>query len=71
MKRAWFYRPQWYWHGWKTLLPIYRGHDEYARWTVVLGWTVTGRVVVALWDCGDPECHKDREENLRLDNEEK
>ena len=54
--RIWFYRPQWYWHGWKTLLPIYRGHDEYARWTLVLGWTITGRIVIALGYCGHKEC---------------
>lgn len=57
--RFWFYRPQWYWHGWSTLLPIYRGHDEFARWTLVVGWTITGRVVIALGGCGNPECEAD------------
>jgi len=56
MNRIWFWRPQWHWFGWTTLLPIQRGHDEYARWTVVLGWTITGRAIIALWGCGDPEC---------------
>ncbi len=62
--RVWFYRPSWYWHGWSTLLPIYRGHDEFARWTVVLGWTITGRVVIALRRCGDAECEADRRDSL-------
>jgi hypothetical protein len=57
--RIWLYKPQWYWHGWKTLIPLMIGHDEYARRTIMLGWTVTGRVVVPLGDCGDPECRRD------------
>lgn len=51
--RVWFYRPQWYFSGWS---PVWRGHDEYGRWTLVVGWAVTGQVVIALWSCGDPEC---------------
>lgn len=46
--RVWFYRPQWHWYGWRTLIPFYRGGDEHDRWTVMLGWTLTGRVVIAL-----------------------
>lgn len=47
--RVWFYRPCLYWFGWKTISPIYIGGDEWNRWTLMLGWTVTGRVVIALW----------------------
>ncbi|MDQ0102315.1 hypothetical protein J2T10_001961 [Paenarthrobacter nicotinovorans] len=57
MSRVWFWKPQWYWFGWKTLIPAYFGHDQYARQTVMLGWTITGRVIVAVRDCGAPECH--------------
>lgn len=57
--RVWFYRPQLYWYGWLTLLPVHRGHDEFARWTVSLGWTITGRVVVAVRNCKNPECQAD------------
>lgn len=55
-EHVWFYPPQWYWYGWGTLLPISRGHDSLARWCLVIGWTVTGRVVIPLWDCGDSSC---------------
>lgn len=48
MKRVWFWRPQWYWHGWRTLLPWYVGGDEYGRRTLLLGWTVTGGAIVAI-----------------------
>lgn len=61
MSRIWFYRPSLYWHGLSTLSPVYRGHDEHARWTLMLGWTVTGRIVIALWGCGNPECIADAE----------
>lgn len=47
MRRVWFYRPQWYWFGWHTLLPVYLGGDEHGRRTLMFGWTFTGRVVVA------------------------
>ncbi len=46
--RVWFWSPQWYWYGWRTLIPVYFGGDEYNRLTVVLGWTITGRIIVAL-----------------------
>lgn len=53
--RFWFYRPQWYWWGWS---PVYRGHDEYSRNTLMLGWPVTGRIIIALGYCGDEDCHE-------------
>lgn len=57
--RIWFWKPQWYWFGPRTLVPFMIGHDEYARRTLLLGWTVTGRAIIPLWDCGDEQCRKD------------
>jgi hypothetical protein len=48
MRWVWFIRPQWYWYGWATLVPFFIGGDEFGRRTVVFGWTVTGRVVIAI-----------------------
>jgi hypothetical protein len=48
VRRVWFYRPQFYWFGWKTLVPWYLGRDEHNRRTVALGWSVSGRIVFAL-----------------------
>lgn len=59
MGRIWFWKPQWHWFGWRTLVPAHYGHDEYARRTILLGWTITGRVIIALWNCGDEECELD------------
>lgn len=53
--RVWFYPPEWYWFGWPTLLPVQRGYDEWDRWTLMLGWTITGRVVIALRKSPPPE----------------
>lgn len=54
--RVWFWGPQWHWFGWKTLSPFQYGHDEYARRVLVFGWTVTGRILIAVWGCGSQEC---------------
>ena len=59
MSRVWFWRPQWHWFGWKTLIPFTYGHDEYARRVLVFGWAPTGRILIAVWGCGDPECMAD------------
>ena len=59
MGRIWFLRPQWYWYGWSTLIPFYYGHDQYARRVLAFGWTVTGRIYIAVWNCGDPICNED------------
>jgi hypothetical protein len=59
MTRVWIYRPQRYWYGPSTLWPFVYGHDEYARRVLVFGWTFTGRVCIAVWGCGDPECEDD------------
>ena len=56
-ERFWFYKPEMYWHGISTLSPIAIGHDDYARHTLMLGWTITGRIIIALGDCGEKECH--------------
>lgn len=66
-RTPWFWKPQWYWFGWKTLIPFSYGHDEYARRTLLLGWTITGRVIFPLWDCGDAECHRDAIEAMKYD----
>lgn len=57
--KVWFWRPSWYWFGWGTLVPIYVGHDDFARRTLLLGWSVTGRVIIALWPCGEKDCYDD------------
>lgn len=49
--RVWFWKPQWYWHGWSTLVPFFRGGDEYDWHTIVLGWTITGRIIIATRHC--------------------
>lgn len=59
MNTMWFWKPQWHWFGWKTLVPFAYGHDEYARRTLLFGWTITGRAIFAVWGCGDPECESD------------
>lgn len=64
--RFWFYRPEWYFDGWS---PFYRGHDEYSRRTIMLGWPVTGRVVIAIGYCGDPGCYAESVAMIE-DNEE-
>ena len=58
-RRVWFVRPSWYWYGWKTLLPIIFGTDEYNRHTIEIGWTITGRIGIATWS--RPCWHVDRE----------
>lgn len=56
MKRIWFYPPQRYWYGWLALIPAYIGSDEYGRPTLMLGWTVTGRAVIAIGHVDACEC---------------
>lgn len=68
-RTPWFWKPQRYWFGRGTLLPFMVGHDEYARRTIVVGWTVTGRIIFPLWDCGDPVCRREAMQAL-LDEEE-
>lgn len=55
----WFWKPQWHWFGWSTLSPFLIGHDQYARRTLVVGWTVTGRAIIPLWFCGSGDCLRD------------
>lgn len=68
--RVWFWKPQLYWFGWSTLVPFQIGHDEYARRTLLLGWTITGRAIIALWDCGDDECKRDAMRDLQAGDDE-
>ena len=51
-----FWKPQWYWYGWRTLIPFFMGEDPDGKRTAVFGWTVTGRMIARLWKCTDPEC---------------
>lgn len=67
LRGAWFYRPVWYWIGWRTFSPIHRGHDEYSRETIMLGWTFTGRIVIPLYYCGDLDCY---EQTIRWNSDE-
>lgn len=46
--KVWFYRPAWYWHGLSTLVPVYIGNSEDYCATLMIGWTVTGRVIIGL-----------------------
>lgn len=65
--KVWFYKPEWYWPGWRSLMPIRLSHDEYSRQTLVIGWHVTGQIIIALRYCGDKECYADtRDYLLRL-----
>ena len=66
MSRIWFWKPSWYWHGWTTLIPFVYGHDQYARRTVMLGWTITGRVIIALWGCGSAECETEAVRDIMI-----
>lgn len=58
-KRVWFYKPEWYWGGWRRLFPVWTSHDEYSRETLVLGWDITGQVIIATRYCGDADCYAD------------
>ena len=55
-RKPWFWTPQWYWFGLKTLLPISFGGDEYCRRTIVFGYTITGRMIVPLWGHSEKKC---------------
>jgi hypothetical protein len=56
--RVWFYKPEWRWWGWEDLVPFWTGHDEYSRNTFVIGWPITGRIIVARGWCGDRDCYE-------------
>jgi len=44
---VWLWPPQWHWFGLQTLVPFAFGHDEHGRKTLVIGWTITGRIIIA------------------------
>ena len=54
--KPWSIKPQWHWFGWSTLLPVTFGGDEYCRTTLVLGYTITGRIVIPLWSHSEASC---------------
>ena len=54
--KPWFYKPQWYWFGWKTLLPVSLGNDEWCRYDLVIGFTITGRIIIPLWGHSEKSC---------------
>ena len=56
--KPWFYKPQWYWFGWKTLLPVSFGGDEWCRLDLVVGFTITGRIIIPLWGHSKDTCNE-------------
>lgn len=65
-RRFWFWKPEWHWHGWTTLLPFQIGGilgDEYGRRTCIIGWTITGRIIVVWSTCYCDECDASREQS--------
>lgn len=58
--RVWFYRPQMDW----DWAPIRRGHDEFARNTICIGWPFTGRLIITTGPCGLEECVRMRDKML-------
>jgi hypothetical protein len=63
-RRVWFSAPQFYWYGWATLKPMWFGNAEpcdrqldgtHYGLTLVIGWTITGRIVFWLADLPLPE----------------
>lgn len=63
-RRIWLYKPELFWDGWRTLIPFGFSHDEYSRETLILGWVITGRAIIALRYCGDAECYAQSVEYL-------
>lgn len=63
----WVYRPQWWY---QRLSPVWRSYDEYGRRTLVLGWCVTGQLVIAYRTCRCDFCDKMRAETAFFEAEE-
>lgn len=58
--RFWFYRPTLYWYGWASLRPFWFGGDEFNWHTLVIGWNLTGQLVIATRPCdGTGKCAAD------------
>lgn len=49
--KFWFYKPSLYWNGWRTFVPFALGGDEWCRRTIVIGWCVTGQIVIPFRAC--------------------
>jgi hypothetical protein len=67
VSRVWFYRPQWWFQRWS---PIWTSSDEYGRRTLVIGWCVTGQIVIAYRTCYCDFCEASREQTAHLEAEE-
>lgn len=68
-RKPWFYKPQWYWFGPRTLLPISLGNDEWCRYDLVIGFTITGRIIIPLWGHSEKSCGEcPRTEPNRIDD---
>ena len=53
-RSPWFYKPQWYF---PRRPPVWLGGDEWCRRTLVLGWNVTGQIIIPLRECrGCEDC---------------
>ena len=46
--RIWLWKPEWYFPSWS---PAYFGGDEYDWHTIMLGWAITGRIIIATRHC--------------------
>lgn len=49
--KFWFYKPQWFWDGWRTFVPFHLGGDEWCRRTLCIGWYITGQVIIPFRAC--------------------
>lgn len=69
--KIWLWLPELYWYGPKCLIPVFLGGDEFNRHTIVLGWPITGYIIIAYRKCpGLPKCdclEAENEENLPYD----
>lgn len=54
-ERVWFHKPIWDFYRWS---PVWLGDDEYHYQTIVIGWHITGQIVIAFrqWPLPCDEC---------------
>lgn len=65
--RIWGYKPQWYF---QRFSPTWLSSDEYGRRTFVIGWCVTGQLVIAFCTCFCEYCDESRRQTFQFDKEE-